>query len=449
MTTRRKKNNNNNKSKKVKKYIKINNTRKRSQMGGLAKPRIIKTKKHILKNPTQFKKKAKGRRGTRGEGDFISALAVIVGDPKIPQKVRERKDPTAVYDVERGMSPKLRANYSIKSVAKKSHGQNKYQICMGNTCRVFNSFSEADNPLHMAIIIRHEYLIESGQIPLLTMVYDMNQYKPALFGNLSDIEIRGYSFKVNKLERFAKEQTYDVFKPYANYESVPASVIAEAQEAKERINQSLTEINNIINRRGGKLVVRLSEGNWFSRRTPRIVSHWDFSPTSPRISKAITVESNKLKDAVNIMKESSSDKNGQGSVAAAAAVVPGQMVPRRLLPNTPSRSSIRNSSSSQRSLLRHHSRSSTRPSNFAAGPARPSNVAAGPAGIAKPKIPMIPEGSNYSEINVSNLLRGELDRLRYRPSTPSRRTRSSIFSGPTLRSSHLSTQVPTTSRTGL
>lgn len=481
MTTRRKNNNNNNKSKKVKKYINRNNTRKRSQTGGLAKIHH-KTKKHILKNVTQFKKKAKGRRGIRVEFKFIKALSEHVGDPKIPQKVKDRRDTTAKYDIDRSMSPKLRANYSIKSVAQTSQGQTKFQICMGNSCRVFESFSEASDPLEMAIIIRYEHMIESGQIPLSTAVYDMHKYKSTLFGNLSDKQIRVFNAEVKRLEELAKHKTYDAFKPFDQYEDAPANVKEEAKKAERYITQSLTEITKFIEDRGGKLVVRLSNANWFKKRPPRIVSHWDYSPTSPRILGAKTKDS----DAIGARNEwltdsgSMSAESGKGSAAAAAAVVPGPLVPGRL-PPSPSRSSIRNSSS-QRSFRPQHARSSTRassaaagpapPPSAAAGPARPPSVAAGPtrassvaarsarassvaaghAGIAKPKLPMIPEGSKYSQIDVSNLLAGELAGLRYRPSTPSRsrrQTRSSLYSRPTLRSSRSSTQVPTTNGTRL
>jgi hypothetical protein len=457
MTTRRKKNNNNNKSKKVKKYINRNNTRKRSQTGGLAKIHH-KTKKHILKNVTQFKKKAKGRRGIKVEFKFINALSEFLGDPTIPQKVKDRKDTTAKYDIDRNMSRRLRAAYSIKSVAQTSEGQTKFQICMGNTCRVFESFSQASDPLEMAIIIRYEHMIESGQIPLSTAVYDMHKYKPTLFGNLSDGEIKKYRAEVNRLEELAKDKTYDAFKPYAGY--APDPVIAEAKKAKEHINQSLTGINNVINGRGGKLVVRLSDANWFKRRPPRIVSHWDYSPNSPRILDTITDDSRAIAAMPDLQQltdsGSMSAESGKGSAAVAAATVQRPLVPRRLLLPSPSRSSIRKSSVKRP----HRSRSSDRPSSDTAGPARPSNVAPGPAiassatagpatGIAKPKLPMIPEGSKYSEIDVSNLLQGEYPRLlRYRPSTPSGsiQTRSSSFYRPRLRSS---TKVPTASGTEL
>ena len=442
MTTRRKKNNN--KSKKVKKYINRNNTRKRSQTGGLAKIHH-KTKKHILKNVTQFKKKAKGRRGIKVEFKFINALSEFLGDPQIPQKVKDRKDTTAKYDIDRNMSPRLNANYSIKSVAQTSRGQTKFQICMGNTCRVFESFSQASDPLEMAIIIRYEHMIESGQIPLSTAVYDMHKYKSTLFGNLSDKEIRMFNTKISELEKLAKDKTYDAFKQFDKYEDAPATVIQEAKEAKIYITKTLTDITKIIEGRGGKLVVRLSDANWFKRRPPRIVSHWDYSPNSPRVKASETKASHAIATMPGIQQLTDSESS-KGSAAAAA--VPVSMAPRRLLSHSPSRSSIRNSSN-QRSIRPHHSRSSTRPSSAAAGPARPSNVAAGPAGIAKPKLPMIPEGSKYSQIDVSNLLEGELARLHYTPSRSRRQTRSS-FSRPTLRSSlRPSTQVPTTSGTEL
>lgn len=325
MTTRRKKNNNNNKSKKVKKYINGNNTRKRYQTGGLAKIHH-KTKKHILKNVTQFKKKAKGRRGIKVEFKFINALSEFLGDPKIPQKVKDRKNSTAKYDIDRNMSPRLNANYSIKSVAQTSQGQTKFQICMGNTCRVFESFSQASDPLEMAIIIRYEHMIESGQIPLSTAVYDMHKYKSTLFGNLSDKEIRMFNTEIGKLEKLAKYKTYDAFKQFDQYEDAPATVIREAKEAKTYITKTLTDITKIIERRGGKLVVRLSDANWFKRRPPRIVSHWDYSPSSPRVKASETKASRAIAAMPDIQQltdsGSMSAESGKGSAAAAAAVVP-------------------------------------------------------------------------------------------------------------------------------
>ena len=202
----------------------------------------------------------------------------------------------------------------------------------------------------MAIIIRHEHMIQSGHMPVSTTVYDMDEYKPALFGDLSDEQIRTFNIDVNRLERLAKEKTYDVFKQFPKKENVTPVAEAAAAAAKEHINQLLEEINDEIKAARGKLVVRLADGNWFKKRTPRIVSHWSYDANSPRIMKAKTKDSDKFESSFTKMSVSSdSAEKVQGSAAVAAATVQRPMTPRRLVSPSPLRRSSTRDSSNQRS----------------------------------------------------------------------------------------------------
>lgn len=305
MTTRRKKNNNNNKSKKVKKYINRNNTRKTNKYTN----RNNTTKRYkeggTLNNIRMLKdltKRAKGRRGIRVEFRVAQAAADFFGDPTLvaSHAAHQKKDPRAPIDIPSILSGKLPGDISVKSVARTSPGQKKYQICMGDSCRTFDSFSDTAKAVaiagdettfkkaayFMAIVVRCEDEIKDKKIPLETRILDMRSYKGALFGNLTDQEIHETSIKLLELETRAKQETYEIFKRYATLEeATKAGVTAIANQQTEEISKELDVINKMLESRGAKLRVRLSIGNWFSKsgaRQPRILSSFSWSAESPR-----------------------------------------------------------------------------------------------------------------------------------------------------------------------
>ena len=413
MLTRRKKNNNN-KSKKLKKYVNRNNTRKRCKTGGtLDNIRRIKTKKNEIKTKPEFKKRAKGRRGLRIEFVVAKTAGQVYGDPKLAEAhiKHQNEDPTAKVDIPSSLSSKLPGDISVKSVAKTKSGQKKYQICMGDSCRTFDSFLEVrDIPLLMAIVIRCEDEIENRKIPLDTKLFDMYAYKEALFGYLTDAEIRRMSAQLSELEKMSKKNTYDVFKPFPNLETATAAgVTYQAAADEEEIERRLSEINQQLQSRNAKLVVRLSKGNFFKKRAPRIVSHFSYSPESPRIKRSERPESRMFAAKMpHLSQSSSSSQPGNGSAAVASPVAAASPIsvatPSKKIIASRASSASRGSLGSRRSIGNRTSsrayRSSLSPRASATRSVRNKLI-----GISKiKKLSMIPEELKKSEISIGNLL---------------------------------------------
>lgn len=324
MLTRRIKSNNinktkkcNNKTKKVNNYTNRNKTKKRYKEGGtLDNLRKIKV----------IKKKAKGRRGIRVEFLVAKATADFFGDPSLvaSHAAHQKKNPTAPIDIPGSLSGNLPGDISVKSIARTSPGQKKFTICMGDSCRTFDSFidtvkavAEAKDPdtiknaaYFMAIVLRCEDEIKDKKIPLQAMVIDMRQYKKALFGNLTDDEIKSMSQELLQLEAQSKKDTYEKFKGYDTLEAAAAEGVAEeADKSTKAIEAKLDGMNKILESRGAKLRVRLSIGNWFSKsgsRQPRILASFSWSPESPRALASEAPFSKPFSELVKVMDKSTS-----------------------------------------------------------------------------------------------------------------------------------------------
>lgn len=296
------------KTKKVKKYY--SKTKKKYHKGG--------SLDNLRKNMKTIR--AKGRRGSRAEPDAVLALAEKLKDPKISSFYFARKNPTARYDVEKAWSPELPGNFSIKSVARKSPNQKKYQICTGDACNFFSSFLDTEDPLFMSIIIRYEDQIDqhNRNIPLHTNTYDLTDYKNKLFGNLSNSDIKLYIKRLRSLDQESKHKTFYIVKTNPGLSNEKRA--AYIDKAVESINKSLNKINDQIAAAGGKLHVRLSKGNYTKGRYPRILSHFSHDPESPRIKRASRPQWNP--DMTSMKKSSSSDYADNGAEAFAGVAGP-------------------------------------------------------------------------------------------------------------------------------
>ena len=195
---------------------------------------------------------------------------------------------------------------------------------MGDSCRTFDSFLELkDNPLFMAIVIRCEDEIKDKKIPLDTKLFDMYAYKEALFGYLKDEDIKRMSAQLSELEKMSKKQTYDVFKPFTVLEdATTAGVTKKAADNEEEIERRLNQINHYLQSQNARLVVRLSKGNYFKKRAPRIVSHFSYNPESPRIKRSERPESRLFAAKMpHLSQSSSSSQPGNGAAAVAVPAV--------------------------------------------------------------------------------------------------------------------------------
>lgn len=323
MLTRRIKSNNinktkkcNNKTKKVNNYTNRNKTKKRYKEGG------------TLNNLRKIKviKKPKGRRGIRVEFLVAKATADFFGDPTLvaSHAAHQKKDPTAPIDIPGSLSGNLPGDISVKSIARTSPGQKKFQICMGHSCRTFDSFIDTvkavaeakdDDAIqkaayYMAIVLRFEDEIKDKKIPLKATVIDMGKYKSALFGNLTDQDIKNMSQKLLRLEERSKKETYEIFKKYPTLEAAAAEGVTEkADESKKAIETELDRLNKELESHGAKLHLRLSIGNWFSEsgsRQPRILASFSWSPDSPRALASEAPFSKPFSEMVKFMDKSTS-----------------------------------------------------------------------------------------------------------------------------------------------
>lgn len=195
-------------------------TKKLYQYGGMPKSQAP-------KSSTQRSRRGRNDRGFRAEYQFVKKLAHMIGDLElIPRHAEhQRLHPQDPHDIPISLSSKLVGNYSVKSFANKSAGQESYQICGGDACVFTDNLRDTTNPLIMALVIRHEEELKNQKepkegkimIPTQTYTIDLHQYKNALYGRMSEGEMheiferlkdlkKAYTSKDEKLYKSAREE---------------------------------------------------------------------------------------------------------------------------------------------------------------------------------------------------------------------------------------------------
>lgn len=234
-------------------------TKKLYQYGGMPKSQAP-------KSSTQRSRKGRNDRGYRAEDQFVKKLAHMIGDLElIPRHAEhQRLHPQDPHDIPISLSSKLVGNYSVKSVANKSAGQESYQICAGDACVFTDNLRDTTNPLIMALVIRHEEELKNQKegkimIPTQTYTIDLHQYKNALYGSMSEGEMHKIF-----------ERLKDLKKAYTSKDQGISKVArAEIDEINGRLRAANARLNlapkaaNVAKKRDARLqtVIKINTGS--------------------------------------------------------------------------------------------------------------------------------------------------------------------------------------------
>ena len=158
------------------KKIKHRKTKKRYQSGGGPKVR------------------AKGHKGVPAENKLIREYirrGIISPETLQKQVTYQKKYNTAEFDLHSSVTG-LPHHISVKSVQKKSKGQNSFTIMCGKSDRFIGQTGLGEVPYHMIVVIREEHPTDPNKTQHRAL--DINLRSPAgrrlLFGNATDCEIK-------------------------------------------------------------------------------------------------------------------------------------------------------------------------------------------------------------------------------------------------------------------
>ena len=101
----------------------------------------------------------------------------------------QKENPTAEFDIPIEVSG-LSYNISVKSVKRKTPGQNSFTIMCGDARRFINGIGLCHVPYHMVIAIRQPHRSKPGKQELVGTEIDLRSAKKVLFGPISDAEIK-------------------------------------------------------------------------------------------------------------------------------------------------------------------------------------------------------------------------------------------------------------------
>ena len=189
------------------KKSKHHKTKKVYQSGGVSRAPKASTASTAS---TASKKRAKGASGIKAEPKTIRYLIRkgIVPPDTLEKYIKfQKENPTAEFDIPIEVSG-LPYNISVKSVKRKTPGQNSFTIMCGDARRFINGIGSCHVPYHMVIAIRQPHRSKPGRQELVGTEIDLRSAKKVLFGNISDDEIKKIVEASNELtEAYYKDST--------------------------------------------------------------------------------------------------------------------------------------------------------------------------------------------------------------------------------------------------
>ena len=144
------------------------------------------------KASTSQKARAKGASGIKAEPKTIRHLIRrgIVPPDTLEKYIKfQKENPTAEFDIPIEVSG-LPYNISVKSVKRKTPGQNSFTIMCGDARRFINGIGSCNVPYHMVIAIRQPHPSKPGKQQLVGTEIDLRSAKKVLFGDITDTEIK-------------------------------------------------------------------------------------------------------------------------------------------------------------------------------------------------------------------------------------------------------------------
>ncbi|MEI6470484.1 MAG: hypothetical protein WCO72_13555 [Betaproteobacteria bacterium] len=162
---------------------KQNKTKKRYQSGGgPTTSKASKAQKARAKGASGIKAEPKVARSYERKGEGYP-------DMSARQAVFQKQHPTAEFDIPIEVSG-LEYNISVKSVKRKTPGQNSFTIMCGDARRFIGQVALGEDPYHMVIAIRQKHSTKPGKQELDAAKIDLRAARSFLFGGISDCDIK-------------------------------------------------------------------------------------------------------------------------------------------------------------------------------------------------------------------------------------------------------------------
>ena len=234
--------------------VKNNRTKKIYQSGGVPKaPKTPKAPKASAKGASGIKVEPKVARSLREQGLGYS-------DIEERQKKFQKENPTAEFDIPVEISG-LDYNISVKSVKRKTPGQNSFSIMCGDARRFFTQVGIGKVPYHMIIGIRQKHPTNPGKKQILGFEIDLRKSRSLLFGNADDCTIR-------RIVKRADELTDSYYKDEVGTKPV------------------IDEFNDYLKSLGSKMQLAPKIGNPDKKRATRLQASFSYKPRSPNTDAA-------------------------------------------------------------------------------------------------------------------------------------------------------------------
>jgi hypothetical protein len=247
-------------------------TKKRYQSGGVPKP------------------PAKGKEGVPTEFKYFRNLVKrgkVRADAYEKQKIYQKKDNTAEFDLHMETTG-LPYHISVKSVKRKTPGQNSFSIMCGKSNRFITQAGIGNVPYHMVIVIREKHPTDQNKTQYRALELDLrgDKGKKLLFGRANDCDIK------------------DIVKQ--------AEYLSNAYcENEEETKPKIDAFNAYLKSLRAKIQLAPKKGNPAKNRPTRAQSSiTGFNPSSPT-SRDVLVSENILSSQENSQENSPDIREGK------------------------------------------------------------------------------------------------------------------------------------------
>lgn len=185
------------------------------------------------------KARAKGASGIKAEpkvARFYERKGEGYSNMSTRQAVFQKQHPTAEFDIPIEVSG-LPYHISVKSVKRKTPGQNSFTIICGDARRFLNQIGLGEDPYHMVIAIRQKHSTKPGKQELDAAEIDLRGAKSFLFGGISDCDIKKIVEASNELTEAYYKNSYETKPRIDEFNSYLTSINSPIQLAPKKENR--------------------------------------------------------------------------------------------------------------------------------------------------------------------------------------------------------------------
>jgi hypothetical protein len=231
-----------------------------------------KTKKRYQNGGGPQKERAKGDKGVPTEYKVVRKfIATGKLSPGVAAKQANwhRFNNTAEFDLDMGVTD-LPYHISVKSVKRKTPGQNVFTIMCGKSDRFFTQVGTGSVPYHMVVVIREKHPTDPNKTQYRALDLDLRSpdSRTLLFGSATDCKIKEI------------------------VESAQLLSDAYCENDEDAVNNwKIEQFNSELKLLGAKIQLAPKKGNPDKKRYTRAqASITGFNPNSPRSRASITEE---------------------------------------------------------------------------------------------------------------------------------------------------------------